>query len=222
MNMQSEQINELADALAKAQGMIEGAAKDSKNPFFKSSYADLHSVMACAKEPLAKNGLSVVQPTAVIDGQLCLVTTLMHKSGQWIKSAMPIVLAKQDPQSIGSALTYFRRYCYSSLVGISSIDDDGEAAMERKPKETKPIQNAQESFTIDDLMEKLTTIGVIADRASLAVFVKEKSIEHKTSEFNILKSAIANQDNNLSRFAKAYEKRFPIDDTGESIPISSL
>lgn len=94
MNMQSEQINELAEALSKAQGMIEGAAKDSKNPFFKSSYADLHSVMACAKEPLASNGLSVVQPTTVIDGQLCLVTTLMHKSGQWIKSVMPIVLAK--------------------------------------------------------------------------------------------------------------------------------
>jgi len=222
MDMQSQEINELAEALSKTQGCLMPAIKDSKNPFFKSSYADLHSILNAAKEPLANNGLAVIQTTGIIDAQLCLISTLAHKSGQWIKSVMPIVLAKQDPQSIGSALTYFRRYSYAALVGVAQADDDAESCVDRRPKEAKPTQNAPESFTIDDLMEKLTTIGVIADRASLVVFVKEKSIEHKTSEFNILKSAIANQDNNLSRFAKAYEKRFPIDDTGESIPISSL
>ena len=207
MNMQSEQINELADALSKAQGMIEGAAKDSKNPFLKSSYADLHSVMACAKEPLASNGLSVVQPTAVIDGQLCLVTTLMHKSGQWVKSVMPIVLSKQDAQSIGSALTYFRRYCYSSLIGISAIDDDGEAAMERKPK---TAQNAQESFTIENLESILVGQGAICDRASLGFYVKEKAVELKVPEAAIIKRALVNQNNDLDKFIKGYEKRFPI------------
>lgn len=207
MNMQSEQINELAEALSKAQGQLQGAAKDSKNPFFKSSYADLHSVMACAKEPLASNGLSVVQPTVVIEGQLCLVTTLMHKSGQWVKSVMPIVLAKQDAQSIGSALTYFRRYCYSSLIGISSIDDDGEAAMERK---SKPVQNEQKSYTIDDLEEVLLGLGAICDRASLGFYVKEKAVELNVSEFAIIKRAIVNQNGDLAKFAKGYEKRFPI------------
>src|SRR6186713_1151843 len=103
-SMQSESINELAEALAKAQGEIEGASKDAKNPFFKSKYADLHSVMECAKLPLMTNGLSVVQPTQMIDGQLSLVTILMHKSGQWIKGIMPLILVKQDPQAIGSAM----------------------------------------------------------------------------------------------------------------------
>lgn len=208
--MQSEHINELAEALSKAQGMIEGATKDAKNPFFKSNYADLHSVMACAKEPLALNGLSVVQPTAIIDGQLCLITMLMHKSGQWIKSAMPIVLSKQDPQSVGSAITYYRRYSYSALVGISAIDDDGEAAMQRKPSEPAAIKSAVAEPTIDDLEKVISQQGKICDKASLGFYVKEKAIEHNKTEGSIIKQAIANNNGDLAKFIKGYEKRFPI------------
>lgn len=191
MNMQSEQINELADALSKAQGLIEGAAKDSKNPFFKSSYADLHSVMACAREPLANNGLSVVQPTQVIDGQLCLITMLMHKSGQWIKSVMPLVLAKNDPQSVGSALTYFRRYCYASLCGVAQMDDDGESAMERKKHE---VAKSVDQPTIGTLMMALAKIDTHLDKNKLADFLAKFALAKATTVEAVIKSAIANQE----------------------------
>jgi hypothetical protein len=188
MNMQSEEINELADALSKAQGLIEGASKDSKNPFFKSSYADLHSVMACAREPLASNGLSVVQPTQVIDGQLCLITMIMHKSGQWIKSVMPLVLAKNDPQSVGSSLTYFRRYCYASLCGVAQMDDDAESAMERKVKDVPA--KASDQPTIGALMMALAKIDTHIDKSKLADFMAKFAVAKNTTVEAVIKSAL--------------------------------
>ena len=188
--MQSEQINELAEALSKAQGLIEGAAKDSKNPFFKSSYADLHSVMACAREPLASNGLSVTQPTQVIDGQLCLVTMLMHKSGQWVKSVVPLILAKQDPQSVGSAITYYRRYSYASLVGIAQMDDDGESAMERKPKTDPGIAKQTESPSIGSLMMALAKVDTHIDKTKLAAFLARFALSKATTVEAVIKSAL--------------------------------
>ncbi len=126
---QSEQINELAAALAKAQAEIQPAIKDSTNPFFKSKYADLSSVWNACKAPLTKNGLSVLQTMESQNGQLTLVTTLAHGSGQWIRSFLPIISQKQDAQSIGSAITYMRRYSLAALVGVTTDeDDDGNAA----------------------------------------------------------------------------------------------
>ena len=131
----SEQINELATALAKAQGDLKGAKKDSKNPFFHSSYADLASVWDACREPLSKNGLSVVQTTDWVVGEehcLLLLTTLLHSSGQWITGKLLIKPVKDDPQGLGSAITYARRYALSAIVGVAAEDDDAESAMGRK------------------------------------------------------------------------------------------
>lgn len=130
MNLQSEQINELISALAKAQGKIITAKKDKQNPYFKSSYADLSSIWDACRLALSENGLAVVQSVQVHEQKMELITTLAHSSGQWIKSQMPIVTAKVDPQSIGSALTYYRRYALAAIVGVaaSEEDDDGNAA----------------------------------------------------------------------------------------------
>ncbi len=137
---QSENLNELAMALAKAQGEISPAIKDSANPFFKSKYADLNSIWSSAREPLSKNGLAIIQTTEKDNGgQLNLITTLVHSSGQWVKSYMPVIQAKTDIQSLGSALTYCRRYSLSAICGISTDeDDDGEKSMARTKEETKP------------------------------------------------------------------------------------
>lgn len=126
-------LNELLAALAKAQGQISSAKKDKKNPFFKSSYADLSSVWEACREPLASNGLSVIQTVEGSKTEMFLVTWLGHSSGQWIKSKLPMLLQKFDPQSQGSAITYARRYALSAMVGIcADEDDDGERAMSRK------------------------------------------------------------------------------------------
>jgi hypothetical protein len=127
--MQSEQINELALALSKVQGELTPAVKDSKNPFFKSSYADLSSVWNSCKEALSKNGLAIIQTMDVKDGQYMLVTTLAHGSGQWMRSLLPILNEKGNAQGLGSAITYMRRYALSAIVGVTcDEDDDGNEA----------------------------------------------------------------------------------------------
>lgn len=122
---------QLAAALAIAQGELKPAAKDSANPFFKSKYADLSSVWECIRATLSKNGLAVVQRLDVQGEKLqtVLVTMLIHKSGEFITSTYPIKPIKDDPQGLGSAITYARRYALSAMVGVvADEDDDGEAA----------------------------------------------------------------------------------------------
>jgi len=129
--MQSEQINELAAALAKAQAEFTHASKAVKNEYFKSSYADLPAVIDASRAALSKNGLCVMQSTTVREsGDILLVTTLAHSGGQWIKGEYPVKPVKADPQGYGSALTYARRYAYCAIVGVAAIgeDDDGNAA----------------------------------------------------------------------------------------------
>lgn len=127
---QSQEVNDLFSALSKAQATIKGALKDSTNPFFKSKYADLESVWDACREPLTAHGLSVIQTTEFSpDAGIYVVTTLGHSSGQWIKGTLPIMAIKQDPQGIGSAITYARRYALAAIVGLVQVDDDGESAM---------------------------------------------------------------------------------------------
>lgn len=125
---QSEHINELASALAKAQSNIGPATKDGYNPFFKSKYADLSNVWAACKDPLNRNGLAIVQSMSYEEKQMILVTTLIHTSGQWMRSKLPISPTKNDIQGLGSAITYLRRYALAALAGVVTDDDDGNAA----------------------------------------------------------------------------------------------
>lgn len=124
----SENINELAKALSKVQAILTGAVKDSKNPFFNSKYADLESVWDSIREPLAQNGFSVSQLPTMINGEPGLETILMHESGQYISSAVVVKPIKNDPQSYGSAYTYFRRYALAAMVGQVQVDDDANQA----------------------------------------------------------------------------------------------
>ena len=140
----SEQINELAAALSKAQGEMQAAIKDKVNPFFKSSYADLGSVWDAARPVLSKHGLSVMQTTELVgDGtKIVMVTTLAHASGQWMNSYLPLNPAKSDSQGIGAAITYLRRYSLSAIVGVvCDDDDDGETAVGRGKNQAEQPQN---------------------------------------------------------------------------------
>jgi hypothetical protein len=144
---QSPTIGKLAEALAKAQGSMTTAKKDSDNPFFGSRYADLAACWEVCREPLARNGLAIIQTTApTTDGTVRVVSTLAHTSGEWIRGELAVKPVKADPQGIGSALTYARRYGLCSLVGIvADEDDDGEAAQGRgtsqKPKQSPARQS---------------------------------------------------------------------------------
>lgn len=142
--LKSEQINELAAALAKAQGQIEGAKKSSSNPFFKSKYADLAECWNTCREALTANEISVIQMPEEINenGRLNITTMLAHSSGQYISSTLTMTVIKLDPQAIGSAITYGRRYALAAMVGLAQEDDDGEKAMARQEKkDKKPVES---------------------------------------------------------------------------------
>lgn len=129
----SESISDLAAALCKAQGSMEFAPKDSENPFFKSRYADLAAIWSVARKALLDNGLAVTQhPSA--DGNIVTVeTVLCHATGQWLSSVLTMLAKDASPQSIGSCITYIRRYSLSSVLGIASEDDDdGNSAQPAK------------------------------------------------------------------------------------------
>lgn len=139
----SETINELATALAKAQGEIEGAEKDARNPHFNSRFSSLASVRAAFRDALSKNGLSIVQLPEHDDKQVTVTTMLMHASGQFIAGRLSAVPVKHDPQGVGSAVSYLRRYSLMSIIGIApEDDDDGNAASEPPRQQRKPAARA--------------------------------------------------------------------------------
>lgn len=134
----SESIKELATALAKAQGEIKGAVKDSSNPFFKSKYADLASIVEAIRASFSKNGLSYTQCVEPSDkDEVRIETIILHSSGEWLScGVLALPVSKSDAQGFGSAMTYARRYGLSAAVGVAPEDDDGNAAAKAKPQST--------------------------------------------------------------------------------------
>ena len=174
---QSEEINELAGALSLAQGDMHPAKKTGDNTFFKSTYADLHSVIEATRFPLSANDLSMIQYCD--DGYV--ITQLMHSSGQWLRGRLRITPKDNSPQAMGSALSYARRYSWQMMVGLASADDDGEAAMGRggddehgsahakpkpKPKRKTPVKKTEDnSKTARAPAKKKETETVVEDEA---------------------------------------------------------
>jgi hypothetical protein len=116
----------LYKALANAKLEIHPIVKNSENPFFKTKYSDINDLLKEIEPILQRNGLMLLQP--ILDGKVC--TSIIHvESGEVIESNMELPTVS-DPQKLGSAVTYFRRYTLSSLLSLQSIDDDGEIIRE--------------------------------------------------------------------------------------------
>lgn len=131
----SETIKSLAAAFVKAQRQVEGARKDSANPYFKSKYADLGSVWDACREALQANGLAVAQFPIASEAGVGVETVLLHESGEWMgeKLILPFPVgkdgvSKEDAQAGGSCITYARRYALAAIMGVCPEDDDGNAA----------------------------------------------------------------------------------------------
>jgi len=133
----STELNELFAALSKAQEEIRCAHKDASNPFFKSKYANLQMVIEASRPALCKNNLAVSQQLITENNLTYLYTLLGHSSGQWISSKALLSPVKTDVQSLGSYITYMRRYSYSAIVGVydGEEDDDGDKAVPEPKKE---------------------------------------------------------------------------------------
>ena len=131
---QSRTVGKIALALANAQSEIMGAKKGSVNPFFKSGYADLFTVIESCREILAKNEIAFVQGNRFKDGVFLVVTKLIHSSGEWLSSEMALPMPKgATAQAIVSLNTYGRRYGLAAMSGVAQKDDDGNQASKPQP-----------------------------------------------------------------------------------------
>ena len=198
--MMSEHIGELMAALAKAQGEMRGAYKDSSNPYFKSRYANLAAVIEAGRDSLSKHGLAITQLLTTVDGKLVLESILGHSSGQWIKSVVPILMAKNTPQDMGSAMTYAKRYAWAALAGIGSTDedDDGEKAQESFREAEKA---SKEELETPNLFWNEFSSGKEED-AMIGHFLKSRTSKGKFREVDVMKSAIENPDKFLGSYHK--------------------
>lgn len=176
--MNSEQIDQLATALAKAQGLMANATLNKINPHFKSKYADLAAIRDAVIGPLAQQGIAVVQLVGSDETGAFLSTRLIHSSGQWIESLHPLP-ATAKPQEFGSALTYARRYSLATICGIAAEEDDDANSAGHEPMSTArppalPKTAAPQSKTANStaaewaknqtaIVRALTSVTAIAD-----------------------------------------------------------
>jgi hypothetical protein len=169
----SATIGKLTEALSKAQGVIEGAKLDSTNPFFKSKYSDLTSIWASCRKPLTDNGLAVFQTCCSDTPDIVVVETMLsHTSGEWVRGRLTMKPTKNDPQSIGSCITYGRRYSLAAMVGIAPEDDDGNVASgreEQKPVTKPPVKDNTISRNKEALRMMMAKAG-ITDKAEQLKF----------------------------------------------------
>lgn len=161
MAYQSEQIDQLASALAKAQAELLPAMKDAANPHLKSKYADLASCWEAIKACLPRHGLAVVQGGCVVDGRDMLRTTLVHASGQWMAGLTPLLIGDakglNPMQALGSAWTYSRRYGLAAVVGLTAEDDDGAGAGHPPARQAeRPSPPPAPAKPAGDLLGRLT------------------------------------------------------------------
>ena len=176
----SETIGELAKALVKVQAELQPAVKGQVNPFFKSSYANLLEIWEVCRKPLTDNGLSVTQIAESEEGKAILETVLMHESGEWIKGRLPLMPIKQDPQGQGSAITYARRYSLAAIVGVSTEDDDAEAATSHKQEATVKVVGAAPGDATEKQKEDLKKF----DAKRIAEIMKERGFPKKLTKLN--------------------------------------
>ena len=145
--IKSETTKELFPAMLKVQEQLETLKHDTDNPFFKSTYASLTQIVEYVKPLLNKQGLFFVQ-VIVPNDSVCVETAVIHaKSGEYITSTIVLDPVKRDnPQAIGSAISYAKRYTLSALLGVTSEseDDDGNKASGAKPK-SQPAKAAAKS-----------------------------------------------------------------------------
>lgn len=134
----SETIGALAKAIALSQLEVENAIKDTKNEFFKSSYADLAAVLNVIRPVFSKHNIAIVQLPSFAAPIASVETMLIHESGEFISNVCSSPVGKQDAQGIGSAITYLRRYSLAAFCGIAQEDDDGNGATDKKETKQSP------------------------------------------------------------------------------------
>jgi len=181
----SESIKNIAKALIEFQSKVSKIKKDAKNPFFKSNYASLSNIQDAISNPLSESGLAYSQSPTGVNG---LCTILIHaESGEYFMDEFIMPVSKQnDPQAVGSAITYAKRYSLSSVLGLNiDEDDDGNKAAN---KQDAPVEKAW----LNPKTEKWSSaIEALRGGYDIAVIKKKYNIskENETRLLNELEQA---------------------------------
>jgi hypothetical protein len=173
----SPEIGELAAALAIAQGVMKSAKKESTNPYFKSNYADLSNVWDSCREALSRQKLAVLQPTSGTNENVTVNTMIVHASGQWVRGSLTLRPVKSDPQGVGSAITYARRYALAAMVGVVADDDDDGNAASGKVDMPQRKSEAAIKQVAEIVGAKPTNVISDAQRKRLFALCKEAAVE---------------------------------------------
>lgn len=144
-----------AKAFVAAQMATEAVKKAATNPAFKSKYADLSEVVEAVVPALNKAGIGVMQFPEFDGDWVSVTTTLMHESGASVTGTLRLRPSKADPQGVGSAITYGRRYSLLAMTGAAPEDDDGNSAS--GPREKTAPQEAPKPPTLSERADRFVT-----------------------------------------------------------------
>jgi len=159
-------MQKISQALVKFHSQFKPIRKDAQNPFFKSDYLTLSGILDAVRSPLALNGLAVVQTMKVYEASTLLVTKLLHESGEELSSEM-IMPVLQDPQKMGSLITYYKRYQLQALLGISTADedDDGNSVSipQSQPVKAPVKEVVKPTFQVEGIGQQRPLTGAASD-----------------------------------------------------------
>lgn len=176
----SEKFDEILPALHKARSQFVKVKKDRQNTHLKNKYATLDSVLDAITPALTENKLMIMQDGERIESTMRVETTVIHVSGQWAKFYFDIPIVKNDPQGVGSAFTYGRRYALAAAFGLSQADDDAQIAVKSAQDWKRDLDKCE---SVDDLQSVLRDAWKSSDKAN-QVIIKEH-YEKRKAEIEI-------------------------------------
>ena len=204
----SDGIAKFAEAMTRAQAELKNPPKESTNPHFRSKYADLATVRDAVVPVLARHGLAVMQLPCELHDAPALTTLVMHVSGEWVETTIKLRPSKTDPQGVGSALTYARRYALQSIAGVAAEDDDDGHAASQSAKHAAPAKATPSPASITGLSESAATAKTLVTRLQNAQIRDEAVLVWK--DFERLSDTLATADRQWVRQAFAeFGKRLP-------------
>ena len=202
-------------ALAAAQLEMGKALKDTQNPHFKSKYADLASVVEACGKALNNHGIAYLARVTHADGAMVMRTVLTHGASETsLECDIPLIVAKNDMQGLGSAMTYARRYGLMSLTGIAPEDDDGNAAAAAAPKAVSAAHMKRRCADMDAEMAECESLVTLQTcwRSWQAIFNNEGWPPLTDDEANYRNYAASIKDKHKSRIEAAMQ---PLTDAAE-------
>jgi hypothetical protein len=176
----SETITKLSAALVKFSGKMTKVGKDAVNPHFRNKYASLSNIIEGTQGALAECGLAIIQLPA---GEHQLTTILMHETGEYISETYTMRPSKNDPQGLGSAITYQRRYALGAILNLNiDEDDDGNEASKSpaKPLAKKPIQVDERPWLTESSDKFTTVVAWLADGGDYGAVEKKYRMTDET------------------------------------------